>query len=43
MLPIEVWAPKADHVEIEWSVPESTNRSLGVQPADGAGVPESTN
>ncbi|WP_425495971.1 malto-oligosyltrehalose trehalohydrolase [Ornithinibacter aureus] len=42
-MPIEVWAPKAEHVEIEWSVPESTNRSLGVQPADGAGVPESTN
>ena len=29
-LPIEVWAPLADRVEIEWSVtvPEPTNRSL---------------
>jgi maltooligosyltrehalose trehalohydrolase len=41
-LPIEVWAPLADRVEIEWSlatVPESTNRS----PEGQSDVPESTN
>ena len=39
-LPIEVWAPLAETVEIEWTpVPESTNRSQQGQDA----VPESTN
>ena len=34
LLPIEVWAPLAETVEIEWTrVPESTNRSTEVQGA----------